>query len=181
MLKKITSKNGSVFLFLEIPHTQRNNLGIASGESILLSIYENDSFYFTTDIPLIKYESIVFTEEPTDLEKEFFYFAKEKKEIKYKHSLVKQFEIEKYIHYLPKVKYTQKNINNEIQIIGEIKYQNNIHPKEVPEILLNNEVIPLRDEKYFEYKLDANNNMEKLDFKLNLPKQIITRSYKIKK
>ncbi|EME8274994.1 hypothetical protein KUC01_002687, partial [Enterococcus faecium] len=62
-----------------------------------------------------------------------------------------------------------------------IKYQNNIHPKEVPEILLNNEVIPLRDEKYFEYKLDANNNMEKLDFKLNLPKQIITRSYKIKK
>ena len=37
-LKKITSKNGHVYLFKDIQHKQRNELGIASGQSVLISI-----------------------------------------------------------------------------------------------------------------------------------------------
>ncbi|MGM0178263.1 hypothetical protein [Enterococcus sp. AZ159] len=60
-LKKITSKNGHVYLFKDIQHKQRNELGIASGQSVLISIFEPDPFYFTEDIQLIHYKDIVKT------------------------------------------------------------------------------------------------------------------------
>lgn len=181
MLQKITSKNGFVFLFIDIPHTQRNNAGIASGESVLLSIYENDSYYFTTDINLIGYDSIIKTEEPTELEEAFFKLLREEKELKYKRALVDEYEIAKYVHYLPKVKYTQTISDDNILIRGDIKYPDNIYDREVPTILLNDEIIPLVDESYFEYVLDINSDLEKIDFKLDLPKQVVTRPCKIKK
>lgn len=181
MLKKITSKNGFVFLFVDIPHEQRNNAGIASGESVLLSIYENDSYYFTTDINLIGYDSIKETEYPTELEKAFFELLRTEKELKYKRSLVDEYDIAKYVHYLPKVKYTQKVVDNNILIRGEIKYPDNIYDREVPTVLLDDEKIPLIDETYFEYTIGSDSSEEKLAFILDLPKQVVTRPYKIKK
>lgn len=100
MIKKITSKTGLVFLFNEIPNQQRNKLGIASGESILLTIYENDSYYFSTNINLIAYDAIIKTEDPTLLEIDFFELLRneEKRELKYKRALVNEYEISKYGH-----------------------------------------------------------------------------------
>ncbi len=181
MIKKITSDNGFVFLFLDIPHKQRNNLGIASGESVMLSIYENDSYYFSSDINLIQYNSIAKYEEPTKLELKFFEHLREEKVVKYKRSLVDEFEIGQYVHYLPKVKYTQTNLDDHILIRGEITYTDNIYDREVPTILLKDEVIPLIDETYFEHLITKDTAEVKIDFKLDLPKQTITRSYKLKK
>lgn len=180
MLQKITSINGFVFLFVDIPHTQRNNASIASGESVLLSIYENDSYYFTTDINLIGYDSITKTEEPTELEKNFFELLRVEKELKYKRALVDEYEIAKFVHYLPKIKYTQSLQENKIFIRGDINYPENIYEREAPTILLDDEVIPLINESYFEYVLDANLGLEKVNFKLDLPKQTVTSACKIK-
>lgn len=181
MLKKITSKNNFIFLFLDVPHEKRNSLGIASGESVLLSIYENDSFYFTTDINLIDYDSILKFEEPTVLESKFFELIKSEKEVKYTKSIVNEYEIGKYIHYLPKIKYTQKILDNHIIIRGEIKYPDNIYGRDIPTVFLDDEIIPLIDNSFFEYSIRNDNTISKLDFKLDLPKQMVTRSYKLKK
>ena len=181
MLQKITSVRGHVFLFVDIPHDQRNKLGIASGESVLLSIYENDSYYFTTDINLIGYEDIAYTEEPTELEIKFFELLRSEKELKYKRLLVNEYQISKYVHYLPKIKYTQSTQDDKIFIRGDIKYPETIYKRDVPTILLDDEIIPLIDESYFEYVLDANLDVEKINFKLDLPKQIVTRPCKLKK
>lgn len=82
MLKRIVSKNNNTFLFEDIPNKIRNGIGIASGESILLSIYENDSFLFSIDINLIHYADIAIEEDPSELEKDFFEFMREKNEVK---------------------------------------------------------------------------------------------------
>lgn len=183
MIKKITSKTGLVFLINEIPNQQRNKLGIASGESILLTIYENDSYYFTTDINLISYDAIIKTEEPTPLEIDFFELLRneEKRELKYKRTLVNEYEISKYVHYLPKIKYTQELIDDQILIKGEIKYpQNSIHEKEVPNIMLDDEVIEVTDETHFQIYTDFENVGSKIEFKMDLPKQVVTKPYKVK-
>ena len=184
MINKITSNTGLVFLFKDIPHEQRNKVGIASGESVLLTIYENDSYYFTTDINLIAYDAIIKTEEPTPSEIDFFELLRneEKKELKYKRALVDEYDIAKYVHYLPKIKYSQELKDNKIVIKGEVKYPtNSIHEREIPTILLNEEIIPLIDETYFEHAIDQDFDEEKIEFKLDLPKQTVTRAYKIKK
>lgn len=181
MMKKITSRNGFIFLFNDIPHESRNKMGIASGESVLLSIYENDSYYFHSDINLITYDSIISTEEPTDLEIKFFNLLKDKREIKYKKILVDEYNISMYVHYLPKIKYTQSIKDNKIIIHGQIKYPVNIYEIEIPTIILDDNVVPLIDNYSFEYQIDLNSTIEKLDFKMDLPKQVITRSYKLKR
>ncbi|MCO7151881.1 hypothetical protein P7H33_09270 [Vagococcus lutrae] len=180
MIKKITSKNNSVFLFKDIPHKQRNQTGIASGESVLLSIYEHDDFYFTKDINLIKYDSIILTEEPTQLEIDFFNFMSKEKSAKYSVNLIKKYNISKYIHFLPRVKYLQFNENDNIIVRGNLTFKDSIYQNELPKIILNNEEIDLIDNSYFEYTLPKNSGVDILNFKLDFPKQTITRSYKIK-
>lgn len=181
MLKKITSKNGFVFLFIDNHNEKLKGLGIASGESVLLSIYENDKFYFSNNINLIKYESILLTEEPTKLEKKFFELMKENKEMKSKRSLVNEFEISKYIHYFPKITYKQSINDGKILVQGTVKYPENIYEREVPKILLNNESIPLNEGKYFEYIVDFSMVGKKLNFMMDLPKQTVLRAYTVKK
>lgn len=183
MIKKITSKTGLVFLFNEIPNQQRNKLGIASGESILLTIYENDSYYFSTNINLIAYDAIIKTENPTPLEIDFFELLRneEKRELKYKRALVNEYEISKYVHYLPKIKYTQELLNGLILIKGEIKYpQNSIHEKEVPNITLDDDVIEVTNDTHFQIFTDLEKVGSKIEFKMDLPKQVVTRAYTIK-
>ena len=183
MIKKITSKTGLVFLFNEIPNQQRNKLGIASGESILLTIYENDSYYFSTNINLIAYDAIIKTENPTPLEIDFFELLRneEKRELKYKRTLVDKYEIDKYVHYLPKIKYTQNLLDGQIVIKGEIKYpQNSIHEKEVPSIILNDEIIEVTNDTHFQIVTSLEKVGSKIEFKMDLPKQIVTKPYKVK-
>lgn len=181
MIKKITSENNLVFLFKDIPNEQRNSFGIASGESVLLSIYENDMFYFTTDINLIRYDSIVKIEDASPLEIEFFNLLKDVKQIKYTVGLIKEYDIYKYIHFLPRVKYSQYSKDREIVIRGDISFKETIYPNEIPKILLDDELeIELIDDTYFEYVVSEDLVGEKIQFKLDLPKQTVSRAYKVK-
>lgn len=97
VIKKITSKNGNTYLFIDVPHKQRNDIGIASGKSVLLSIEESDPFYFNEDIQLIHYESILKVEEPSEKEKEFFEYVMKNTPVGYKKSLAKKYDISKYV------------------------------------------------------------------------------------
>ncbi|WP_413538707.1 hypothetical protein [Enterococcus malodoratus] len=181
-MKKITSVNGFVFLFNDVPHKQRNKLGIASGESILLSIYENDTFFFSSDVNLIKYKNIINEEAPTPLEIDFFNMVKEAKEVKYKKSLVEEYGITKYVHFLPKVSFKQEILSeNELEVTGIIRYPESIHENDVPVISIDQTVLSVDDESRFKYILSPiPSKGGKITFTLDLPKQIITRSYKIK-
>ena len=98
-LKKITSVNGTVYLFNDIPHEQRNTNGIASGQSVLMSIYEPDPYYFTEDIQLIRYADIAITENASSKEEKFFEYIKLNSPVAYKKKLVNDYEISDYIHY----------------------------------------------------------------------------------
>lgn len=180
MIKKITSKNNLIFLFNDIPHEQRNSSGIASGESVLLSIYENDTFYFTTDINLIKYDSILSTEEATQLEIAFFNFMSEIKEVKYSATLVREYDIFRYIHFLPKVSYSQFIEDENIIIRGNLSFKETIYKNDIPKILLDDKEIELIDKSYFEHIISKNSPDKQFNFKLDFPKQTVTRSYKIK-
>ncbi|EOI57388.1 hypothetical protein [Enterococcus gilvus] len=181
-MKKITSKNGFTFLFEEIPHERRNKLGIANGESVLLSVYENDIFMFSNDINLIKYENIVKTENPTNLEIEFFNMVKQEKEIKYRKSLVDQYEITKYVHFLPRVSFKQETISKDkLEITGTIRYLESIYEKEVPIVSIDGLVLTIDSNSQFKFDLSPiPNKGDKIKFTFDLPKQLITRSYEIK-
>ena len=82
--KENNFKNGHVYLFKDIQHKQRNELGIASGQSVLISIFEPDPFYFTEDIQLIHYKDIVKTESVSSKENEFFEYVKQNSPVAYK-------------------------------------------------------------------------------------------------
>lgn len=181
-LKKITSKNNDVFLFIDIPDERRNSLGIASGESVLLSIYDSDSFHFAHDINLIKYEAILASEIPTDKEVEFFKLVKEERELKYKKSLVDDYQITNYVRYLPRLTFKQEIIDNHIIITGTLKNANpkSVHSFEIPSISVNSVELPLNDKLQFTYTLPSETKIDKVEFQLDLPKQVLVRSYKLK-
>ncbi|MFC7056812.1 hypothetical protein ACFQOY_13855 [Enterococcus alcedinis] len=101
--------------------------------------------------------------------------------MKYKRALVNEYEIAKYVHYLPKIKYTQELIDDQILIKGEIKYpQDSIHEKEVPNIMLDDEVIEVTNDTHFQIYTDLENVGSKIEFKMDLPKQVVTKPYKVK-
>ena len=181
-LRKITSKNNDIFLFIDIPDERRNSLGIASGESVLLSIYDSDSFQYTQDINLIRYDSIQSSESPTDKEEEFFELVKKEGELKYKKALVNEYGITNYIRYLPKITFKQETIDSHIVITGTLKNANSksVHAFEIPTISVKNDILPLNDELQFEYTLPVGAKNDKVEFQLDLPKQVLTRSYKLK-
>ncbi|MEQ2876983.1 hypothetical protein [Enterococcus asini] len=181
-LRKITSKNNDIFLFIDIPDERRNNLGIASGESVLLSIYDSDSFQYTQDINLIRYASIQSSASPTDKEIEFFELVKEAGELNYKKTLVNEYGITNYIRYSPKLTFKQVAMDNHIVITGTLKNANtkSIHSFEIPTISIENETIHLNDNLQFEYILPVSTKVDKVEFKLDLPKQVLTRGYKLK-
>lgn len=181
-MKKITSVNGLIFLFKDIPDQRRNKLGIASGESVLLSIYENDTFFFSNDVNLIKYSNILKEENPTDLEIDFFNRIKQEKEMKYKRSLVDEYKIAKYVHYLPRVTFKQKQISDEeLEIIGNIRYPESIYDKDIPIISIDDKVLPLNDDSQFKHLVSPiPKKGEKVTFSLDLSKQLIARACVIK-
>ncbi|XBG72459.1 hypothetical protein V4S28_09450 [Enterococcus cecorum] len=160
-MKRITSKNNLIYLFNEIPHKERNAVGIASGQSVLLSIYENDKFYFTEDINLIRYEDILLVEEPTPSEKIFFEFMAHEKEVKYTVSLIKKYGLSHYIHYLPKVKLSTSYDGTSFSIIGNLEYKDSIHKKEIPIVSINNEIINVIDDR-FTYTCDKPSTKHKV-------------------
>lgn len=179
-MKKITSKNNNTYLFEDIPHALRNSLGIASGKSVLLSIFEGDSYNLTEDINLIHYSEILTEEILTDLENEFFSTLKEEKQLKYKKALIDKYQLGNYVHYLPKVKYTQEIVEGHLLIKGKIKYVKSMYKTEVPIIRLDDITLPIESEDTFVYRMEVPTEEIKLDFKLELTKQIITKSYKVK-
>ena len=182
LLKKITSSTNNVFLFEDIPNERRNNLGIASGESVLLSIYDSDSFYFTKDINLISYSEIVKEESPSDLEIAFFELVKKEKEIKFKKKIVDEYQIGNYIRYLPKITFKQQKKDTTLLITGTIKNPNpeSIHEFELPKISFNGNVLPLDENMQFKCLIPNEKTPEKLEFTLDFPKQSLVRSYKVK-
>ncbi|MBO1084939.1 hypothetical protein [Enterococcus mundtii] len=177
-MKKITSVSGQIFLFKEIPNKRRNEMGIASGESVLLSIYENDQFYFSQGVNLIKYKNISKEEVPTNLEIDFFKLVREAKELKYKKSLVKEYGIEQFIHYLPKITFKQVRLSSEqIEITGSIRYPESVHEKEVPIVYFKKQELPLEEDTYFTKIISPiPKNKEKIPFTFQLSKQVITKS-----
>lgn len=181
-MKKVTSKYGFTFLFKEIPNESRNKLGIASGESVLLSVYENDVFLFSDDINLIKYESIVKTETPTELEIDFFEMLRQKKKIKYKKSLLDEYGITNYVHFLPRVSFKQEKISEDkLEITGTIRYLESIYEKEIPIVSIDGSILAVDSNSQFKYTLcPIPNKGEKIKFMFNLPKQLISRLYEIK-
>lgn len=181
-MKKITSRDGFTFLFKEIPHEQRNNLGIASGESVLLSVHENDTFLFANDINLIKYENIIKTEIPTNLEIEFFKMLQLEKELKYKRSLVDEYGITKYVHFLPRISFKQEKLSEDkLEITGTIRYLESIYEEEVPIVSKDDSILTVDSNSQFKYiSSPAPNKGDKIKFTFDLPKQLISRSYKIK-
>lgn len=180
MLNKITTIGGSVYLFIDIPHEIRNRNNIASGESVLLTIYENDKFYFSSDINLVNYDSIISKEKPTDKEKEFFEYVKEEKEVKLNKALLNEYGIAQYIRYLPKITYKQEKVDNNYLIKATIRYTESIHPLEIPRILIDDKEIPLINNNEFEYLVEDGQPGQILSFTMDLPKQEFTRSYTIK-
>lgn len=181
-LKKITSNNNDIFLFIDIPDERRNNLGIASGESVLLSIYDSDSFLYTRDINLIRYDAIQVSEGPTDEEIEFFKLVKELGEVKYKKSLVDEYHVTNYIRYLPRLTFKQENTDDHVTITGTLKNANpdSIHSFEIPTVLVDGSELPLNENLQFEYRLPVAAKIDKIEFQLDFPKQVLTRSYKLK-
>lgn len=108
-------------------------------------------------------------------------FLRDKKELKYKRSLVDEYGIADYVHYLPRITYTQTYSADEKTIIkGKIKYPENIYEREVPSISLDSEPVELINDTYFEYTIDLDDEREELKFKFELPKQTMTRTYKLK-
>lgn len=178
-MKRITSKNNLIYLFNEIPHKERNAVGIASGQSVLLSIYENDKFYFTEDINLIRYEDILLVEEPTPSEKIFFEFMAHEKEAKYTVSLIKKYGLSHYIHYLPKVKFSILDDGTSFSIVGNLEYKDSIHNKEIPIVSINNEIIDVVDDG-FTYTCDKPAQNTKYTFQLDFDKQSISKNFEYK-
>ena len=178
-MKRITSKNNLIYLFNEIPHKERNAVGIASGQSVLLSIYENDKFYFTEDINLIRYEDILLVEEPTPSEKIFFDFMAHEREAKYTVSLIKKYGLSHYIHYLPKVKFSTLDDGTSFSIIGNLEYKDSIHKKEIPIVSINNEIINVIDDR-FTYTCDKPAQNTKYTFQLDFDKQSVSKNFEYK-
>ncbi|AGY81100.1 hypothetical protein [Carnobacterium inhibens] len=179
-MKKITSKNNNTYLFQDVPHTGRNSLGIASGKSVLLSIFEGESYNITEDVNLIHYSEILKEEVPTDLENEFFSILKKNKQVKYKKALIDKYQLGNYVHYLPKVKYTQEIVGEKLIIKGNIIYVKSMYKIEAPTVKLDDIILPLESDNTFIYSMDIPTEETKLDFILELTKQIITKSYKVK-
>jgi len=185
-IEKITSIHGNTFLFIDIPHEQRNKLGIASGQSVLLSIFEPDSFYFTEDVQLIQYESIISREEPTEKEISFFEYVRNNSPVKYQKTMIDKFEISKYIHYAPQIKYKYEWKGDSLNIIGEIKDKNILTPLENSTIYVEKDTnsIPVDNENRFYYtvnNVDKELESFKVEFILRTSKSEFVRSFSMKK
>ena len=192
-LKKITSVNGTVYLFNDIPHEQRNTNGIASGQSVLMSIYEPDPFYFTEDIQLIRYTDIAITENASSKEEKFFEYIKLNSPVAYKKKLVNDYEISDYIHYAPQLKFKHNLVDGVLTIEGEIKDKNSKFPIQNPYIYVGNpkdenvddpkDVVELDEQYRFKYVvkgIDETSDELKVPFVLGTSKAEYGRSFNMK-
>lgn len=184
-LKKITSKNGHVYLFKDIQHKQRNELGIASGQSVLISIFEPDPFYFTEDIQLIHYKDIVKTESVSSKENEFFEYVKQNSPVAYKKKISDSYSISEYINYAPQLKFKYIIKDNILTITGEVKDRNVNFPISQPYVYVDkpeNE-IPLDNNLKFQYVVndfDIHAPEYKISFILGTSKAEYGRSFNMK-
>lgn len=177
MLTKITSKNGFIFLI------KPNNLNdeIITGESVLLSIFEPDPFYFMTDIKIIKQNDISKIENPSISEQAFFDYMKLKKELKFSKKEINDYELSNYINYLPKINFKQLNENNKIIIKGSYKDVSFLQLNTDPIITIENKQIMLDQSNNFFYEVCNVDTTETLTFEFDLPKYKLKRSYKLNK
>jgi hypothetical protein len=184
-LKKITSVNGTVYLFNDIPHEQRNTNGIASGQSVLMSIYEPDPFYFTEDVQLIRYADIAITENASSKEEKFFEYVKQNSPVAYKKKIVDDYEISDYIHYAPQLKFKHNLVDGVLTIEGEIKDRNSKFPIQNPYIYVGNpkDEVELDEQYHFKYVVEGINEISdelKIPFVLGTSKAEYGRSFNMK-
>ena len=192
-LKKITSVKGTVYLFNDIPHEQRNKNGIASGQSVLMSIYEPDPFYFTEDIQLIRYADIAITENASSKEEKFFEYIKLNSPVAYKKKLVNDYEISDYIHYAPQLKFKHNLVDGVLTIEGELKDRNSKFPIQNPYIYVGNskdeyvdnpkDEVELDEQYHFKYVvegIDETTDELKVPFVLGTSKAEYGRSFNMK-
>lgn len=176
MLTKITSKNGLTFLL----NPTDPNADILTGESVLLSIYEPDNFYYQTNINIIKRKHILKEEEPTESEELFFYYMKSQKEINFSKTIIKEYNLVKYINFLPKIKFKKEIINNIEILIGHYKDPSYSQLNTNPKISIDNQDIILNEDGTFTYDLTHISKPATLIFNFDLPKYSLNRSYKYK-
>jgi hypothetical protein len=184
-LKKITSVNGTFYLFNDIPHEQRNTNGIASGQSVLMSIYEPDPFYFTEDVQLIRYADIAITENASSKEEKFFEYVKQNSPVAYKKKIVDDYEISDYIHYAPQLKFKHNLVDGVLTIEGEIKDRNSKFPIQNPYIYVGNpkDEVELDEQYHFKYVVEGINEISdelKIPFVLGTSKAEYGRSFNMK-
>lgn len=184
-LKKITSVNGTVYLFNDIPHEQRNTNGIASGQSVLMSIYEPDPFYFTENVQLIRYTDIAITENASSKEEKFFEHVKQNSPVAYKKKIVDDYEISDYIHYAPQLKFKHNLVDGVLTIEGEIKDRNSKFPILNPYIYVGNpkDEVELDEQYQFKYVVEGINETSdelKIPFVLGTSKAEYGRSFNMK-
>ncbi len=152
---------------------------IAKGQSILLSIYEPDNFYYRENIQLINYDDILKKEPASKKEIEFFELLKNVKTIKLSKKVISEYCLSEYIHFLPKVKLSSSVSNSDIIIIGQYKP---VDSSEIPIITSDlNDTIILDINNSFEYIIPQTSIINsQIKFSFELEKQTFTRSIKIK-